>query len=107
LTNIPEILRRFAETSMHALVRAVFSRLHDIDPIEEEARLKQAEADDQGEIRMTVSTNDVPQAGSRETAATQVNGDVPSEPLDPNAAAVAQQNDPPPSPGARTQCAMA
>jgi brefeldin A-resistance guanine nucleotide exchange factor 1 len=43
---------------MHALVRTVFSRLHKLDPVAEEEKLKTSEEDAQdGEIRMTVSAN--------------------------------------------------
>lgn len=57
LIRSSEILRRSAETTMHALVRTVFSRLHDLDPETEEAKLRAGEEDAQeGEIRMTVPT---------------------------------------------------
>lgn len=46
---------------MHALVRTVFSRLHSLEPEEEEAKLMTNDEDTQeGEIRMTVSTSHVP-----------------------------------------------
>lgn len=45
---------------MHALVRTVFSRLHALDPMDEEEKLRISEEDAQeGEIRMTVSTNSI------------------------------------------------
>ncbi len=41
---------------MHALVRQVFSRLHDLDPAAEEAKLASYEDEAQdGEIKMSVS----------------------------------------------------
>jgi hypothetical protein len=56
LTTSPETLRKFAEITMHALVRTVFARLRQLDPAEEEKNLKQAdeESPQQGEIRMNV-----------------------------------------------------
>jgi brefeldin A-resistance guanine nucleotide exchange factor 1 len=42
---------------MHALVRTVFSRLHDLDPETEEIKLRAGDEDTQeSEIRMTVPT---------------------------------------------------
>ena len=43
---------------MHALVRAVFSRLHTLDPVLEEERLQTSSHDDDaqdGDLKMTVS----------------------------------------------------
>ncbi|KAF9452840.1 Sec7-like domain is implicated in guanine nucleotide exchange function [Macrolepiota fuliginosa MF-IS2] len=57
--RLSELLRRSAENSMHSLVRTVFSKLHALDPVAEEAKL--AAADDEvveGEIKMTVPTQD-------------------------------------------------
>jgi brefeldin A-resistance guanine nucleotide exchange factor 1 len=46
---------------MHALVRTVFSRLHSLDPIVAEKKLENTdEVAQEGEIRMTVSTNQIP-----------------------------------------------
>lgn len=54
---------------MHALVRTVFSRLHDLNPEIEEAKLRTNDEDAQeSEIKMTVSTQDIP---SQEDAGTQ------------------------------------
>ncbi|KAF7972108.1 hypothetical protein HWV62_18936 [Athelia sp. TMB] len=49
-------LRRFSESTMHTLVRTVFSRLHTLDPEAEEAKLK-ANADDapENEIKLNVA----------------------------------------------------
>lgn len=56
---IPETLRRSAETTMHTLVRIVFSKLHLLNPEEEEAKLLAASQDEtnEGELRMTVTTD--------------------------------------------------
>ncbi|KAF5324513.1 hypothetical protein D9611_004486 [Ephemerocybe angulata] len=52
--RLSEILRRSAENTMHALVRKVFSRLHELDPEEEEAKLIVPEADSEPELKMSV-----------------------------------------------------
>lgn len=44
---------------MHALVRVVFRRLHHLDPDAEEEKLRANDEDQEGEIKMTVSTNTV------------------------------------------------
>lgn len=43
---------------MHTLVRVVFSKLHELDPVEEEAKLQAAPTDEEneGELRMSVTT---------------------------------------------------
>lgn len=53
-----ETLRRSAETTMHTLVRTVFSKLHELDPEEEEAKLQTQPNDDEneGELKMSVIT---------------------------------------------------
>lgn len=57
--RLTETLRRSAENTMHALVRTVFSRLHNLDPgVEEEKLLATDEAAPDAEIRMTVSTTE-------------------------------------------------
>lgn len=58
--HIPETLRRSAETTMHTLVRTVFSKLNMLDPEEEEAKLEVEAVDDskEGELRMSVTTQD-------------------------------------------------
>lgn len=45
---------------MHTLVRTVFSRLHELDPEEEEAKLQTQPTDDEneGELKMSVITQD-------------------------------------------------
>jgi brefeldin A-resistance guanine nucleotide exchange factor 1 len=44
---------------MHALVRSVFSRLHDLDPVAEEKKLQASEdAVQESELKMTVSPTD-------------------------------------------------
>ncbi|KII88730.1 hypothetical protein PLICRDRAFT_41948 [Plicaturopsis crispa FD-325 SS-3] len=57
--RLSDTLRRFAETCMHALVRVVFRRLHHLDPDAEEEKLRANDEDQEGEIKMTVSTNTV------------------------------------------------
>ena len=44
---------------MHTLVRTVFSKLHNLDPVEEEAKISSAADDEALEVepRMTVSTS--------------------------------------------------
>lgn len=58
--HISETLRRSAETTMHTLVRIVFSKLKSLDPEEEETKLEAEVVDDskEGELRMTVTTQD-------------------------------------------------
>lgn len=56
---VPEILRRSAENTMHSLVRKVFSRLHSLDPEEEEAKLVVPEAENESEtLKMTVTSDE-------------------------------------------------
>ena len=53
-----ETLRRSAEATMHTLVRMVFSKLRNLDPEEEEAKLSSAEDEAlEVELRMTVTTS--------------------------------------------------
>ncbi|KAF9567638.1 Sec7-domain-containing protein [Agrocybe pediades] len=55
--RLSETLRRSAETTMHTLVRVVFSKLYSLDPEEEEAKLLATAADDaETELRMSVTT---------------------------------------------------
>lgn len=66
---------------MLSLVRTVFSRLHSLDPAEEEEKLQVGDEDVQdGEIRMTVSTQDVPDEDRSLDVNTNVNTDSQSEP---------------------------
>jgi golgi-specific brefeldin A-resistance guanine nucleotide exchange factor 1 len=53
---IEEILRKAAESTMHDIVRTVFSKLHSLDPVVEELKL-QAAVDEarEAESKMTVS----------------------------------------------------
>ncbi|KAJ7074218.1 hypothetical protein C8F01DRAFT_1099675 [Mycena amicta] len=61
--RLSETLRRSAENTMHALVRKVFARLHSLDPRTEEEKLQTADEDTpDAELRMTVSSTDVPSA---------------------------------------------
>lgn len=52
-----ETLRRSAEGTMHTLVRIVFSKLRNLDPEEEEAKLSSVAEDEalEVELRMTVT----------------------------------------------------
>jgi brefeldin A-resistance guanine nucleotide exchange factor 1 len=54
-----ETLRRSAEVTMHTLVRKVFSKLRNLDPKEEEAKLSSVAEDEalEVELRMTVTTS--------------------------------------------------
>lgn len=54
-----ETLRRSAEATMHTLVRMVFSKLRNLDPEEEEAKLSSVAEDEalDVELRMTVTTS--------------------------------------------------
>ncbi len=87
-----ETLRRSAETTMHALVRTVFSRLHCLDATSEEEKLRGNDEETQdGEIKMSVSTEQV------------LEPPLPEELPTP----VPEELNPPPSPvpsGPRPQC---
>lgn len=68
---------------MHSLVRAVFSRLHSIDPETEEAKL--VPDDEEAEIKMSVSSTQIPnEAGGDESQELVV--DAPIEELEPKEA---------------------
>ncbi|KAH9931014.1 Sec7-domain-containing protein [Fomitopsis serialis] len=61
--RLSEILRRSAESTMHALVQTVCSKLHILDPVVEEARLADIgyDADEQeGKMSLKASTEDIP-----------------------------------------------
>jgi brefeldin A-resistance guanine nucleotide exchange factor 1 len=67
-----ETLRRSSESTMHALVRTIFTRLHYLDPGTEEAKLQMTDDDTQeGEIKLTVP----PSAGPTDLAVFEVNRD--------------------------------
>ncbi|KAF8163113.1 Sec7-like domain is implicated in guanine nucleotide exchange function [Crassisporium funariophilum] len=74
--RLSETLRRSAETTMHTLVRTVFSKLYTLDPEEEEAKLSSTPDDDAAELelRMTVSTSQVVMAaaGDEDVAAAPI-----------------------------------
>lgn len=59
LIRLAEILRRSAENTMHSLVRKVFSRLHSLDPEDEEAKLAVPEVESDPELKMTVTSNEL------------------------------------------------
>lgn len=54
-----EALRRSAEYTMNTLVQTCFSRLHVLDPQEEEEKLKLNQEEAEAEIKMTVATDDM------------------------------------------------
>ncbi|THH10280.1 hypothetical protein EW145_g1429 [Phellinidium pouzarii] len=52
---LAEILRRYAESTMHAIVRRVFGRLRSLDPAEEEKKLLNTDAEyTENELKMSV-----------------------------------------------------
>lgn len=54
-----EILRRYAESTMHAIVRRIFGRLQFLNPIDEEAKLVNTDIDsDENELRMNVQATE-------------------------------------------------
>ncbi|KAG7086681.1 hypothetical protein E1B28_002619 [Marasmius oreades] len=71
--RLSEILRRSAENTMHALVRTVFSRLHSLEPAEEETKLGSSDEDSaEGEVKMKVaSTKPIPDNSERPSEAAQ------------------------------------
>ncbi|KAK0448274.1 uncharacterized protein EV420DRAFT_1567117 [Desarmillaria tabescens] len=78
--RLSETLRRSAETTMHALVRTVFSRLHFLDAASEEEKLRFSDEETQdGEIKMSVSTDQV----QEESLPEQFPTPVPEEPHPP------------------------
>ncbi|KAH7926301.1 Sec7-domain-containing protein [Leucogyrophana mollusca] len=55
--RLSEILRGSAGATMNSIVRSIFSRLHVLDPAEEEAKLQVSDEEPQeGDIKMSVST---------------------------------------------------
>ncbi|KAF7440985.1 GDP/GTP exchange factor for ARF [Pleurotus ostreatus] len=61
--RLSETLRRFAENILHGLIRAVFLRLASLNPVAEEAKLREVEEDArEADIRMNVSSKDVPKS---------------------------------------------
>ncbi|KDR81436.1 hypothetical protein GALMADRAFT_239340 [Galerina marginata CBS 339.88] len=72
--RLSETLRRSAETTMHTLVRTVFSKLYTLEPEEEESKLVSVLDDDanEGELRMSVTPKDETQRVSVETETEQV-----------------------------------
>lgn len=60
IITLSETLRRSAETAMHTLVRIVFSKLKDLHPEEEEAKLAIETEDEtkEGELRMHLTSQD-------------------------------------------------
>ncbi|EIW85385.1 Sec7-domain-containing protein [Coniophora puteana RWD-64-598 SS2] len=54
--RLSEILRRSADSTMHMIVRRIFSKLHTLDPATEEAKLQvKDETGQEGEIKVSVS----------------------------------------------------
>jgi golgi-specific brefeldin A-resistance guanine nucleotide exchange factor 1 len=90
---------------MHALVRTVFSRLHQLDPLEEEPRAKYVEDElQQAEIRMTVSTSTVPAAAQLPTSLAQSDAEPSAEKLDTDDSVAVAQSDQSAAQGTRSQC---
>lgn len=58
LIQTPETLRKSAENTMNKLVQTCFARLHVLDPVEEELKLQTNVEEADGEIKMSVSTDD-------------------------------------------------
>jgi golgi-specific brefeldin A-resistance guanine nucleotide exchange factor 1 len=88
---------------MHALVRTVFSRLHALDPVAEEEKLRVIEEDAQeGEIRMTVSTNTIDSADNPQGPVSKT--DTPTNPPLPTVASSEPQDAAPASPGPKSEC---
>ncbi|EKM82858.1 hypothetical protein AGABI1DRAFT_118287 [Agaricus bisporus var. burnettii JB137-S8] len=58
--RLSELLRRSAEITMHSLARTAFAKLHILDPEAEEAKLVVNDEVVEGEIKMTVSAQDIP-----------------------------------------------
>ncbi|KAL4268665.1 SEC7 domain-containing protein [Pleurotus pulmonarius] len=57
--RLSETLRRFAENTLHGLIRAVFLRLAGLNPVVEEAKLREIEEDArEADIRMNVSSKE-------------------------------------------------
>lgn len=99
-----ETLRRSAETTMHTLVRKVFSKLHDLDPEEEETKLQAAPTDEEndGELRMSVTPKEVV---NEEPASSEVDPEQ-AEISDNPAQKIAEETLPPPSPVNRPECTL-
>lgn len=52
-----EILRRYAESTMHAVVRQIFRRLASLDPVEEENKLSNTASESSEELKMNVQSH--------------------------------------------------
>ncbi|EJF65717.1 Sec7-domain-containing protein [Dichomitus squalens LYAD-421 SS1] len=75
--RLSEVLRRSAEETLHQLVRAVFARLHELNPEAEEQKLDDTGDLESGEVKMSVSTSGpAPQAQEPDSSAEQ---DAPSQ----------------------------
>ncbi|KAL5533225.1 GEA2 [Sanghuangporus sanghuang] len=87
--RLSEVLRKYAESTMHAIVRQIFGRLYLLDPEEEEKRLASSQASpSDNELTMNVQTSqnpssNVPPAPLQSDPLTpmQVNADFPEEKL--------------------------
>lgn len=93
--RLSETLRRSAETTMHTLVRTVFSKLYTLDPDEEEAKLLAVQDDlaNEGELRMSVTTKEETFV-EEEPPSNEVN-DVIDSPENPE---IVEEEQPPQSP---------
>lgn len=68
---------------MHALVRKVFSRLHELDPEEEESKLVVPEAETELELKMSVKAEEAVAVGDTPAPTTTGEQGLPSDPIDP------------------------
>lgn len=98
---------------MHTLVRTVFSRLHELDPEEEEAKLQMQPTDDENEVelKMSVITQDVTPAKDADDsseARTDETGHSEEKTLEVKepepSVEEPKETEPPLSPGRRPEC---
>ncbi|KAF8754344.1 Sec7-like domain is implicated in guanine nucleotide exchange function [Rhizoctonia solani] len=63
---LEKVLRRTAEANMQTIIREIFGRLHKLDPVTEEQRMRQEEEEANADMRLTLSptivTNSLPGA---------------------------------------------
>ncbi|KAI0080604.1 Sec7-domain-containing protein [Panus rudis PR-1116 ss-1] len=91
--RLSEVLRRSAEATMHALVRAAFSRLHSLDPQTEENKLNDnAQDPNSSGPEMTVQTKPVEHPLSN--LAPEIGPEVVPEPSHENADAIQGEQKP-------------
>ncbi|KAL5490206.1 GEA2 [Sanghuangporus weigelae] len=87
--RLSEVLRKYAESTMHAVVRQIFGRLYLLDPEEEEKRLASSQASpSDNELTMNVQTSQNP---SSNVHPAPVQSD-PSTPVQANANLLAEKS---------------